>query len=88
MAKLIAERLMRGEKISDGEMRMVIAGLMLSVDKITDVMVRVEGSLWTDARLREIIAEEIQAHCKGNAAKCAADTAGWWGRLLRGFLGR
>ena len=32
MARLYAERLMRGDTVNESEMRVIIAGLMLSVD--------------------------------------------------------
>lgn len=86
MARLTAERIMRGEKISDGEMRMVVAGLLLQGDKLASGMEATQnsltqtqtaledmrGSLWSEERLRQIIGGQIQTHCRAAKQACAA----------------
>jgi hypothetical protein len=93
MARLTAERIMRGETISDGEMRMVVAGLLLSVEKLTDALVRVESGLWSEDRLKAIIAEQVEKHCAARSALLhpqvsSSDSASWVGRLIRTVFGR
>lgn len=93
MAKFHAERILRGEGVSDTEMRIVTAGLMLSVDELTHVVKGLSSQLWTEEKLRQIIGEEVTKHCAGKAKECAASTqsepqsARWFGRMLRSVAG-
>lgn len=88
MAKFHAERILKGEGVTDVEMRIVTAGLMLSVDELTHVVKGLTSKLWTDdqlrkimreevvswseASLRKIIGEEVASHCAGKSKECAA----------------
>lgn len=89
-ARLNAERLMSGRRITDDEMRVIIAGLMLSVDELTHVVKGLTSKLWTDEQLRrsmreevvtwseeslrKIIGEEVSSHCAGRSRECAAQS--------------
>lgn len=92
MARLYAERLMRGEKISESEQRVILAGLMLAVDKLTNAIERIDGQLWSEVEMRRMIGEEIERHCASTrAGGSAAPSTGWavWlGRIVRTVLGR
>lgn len=86
MAKAHAERILRGEGVTDTEMRIVTAGLMLSVDELTHVVRGLTSKLWTDeqlrkimreevvtwseAELRKVIGEEVTKHCAGKVKEC------------------
>ena len=59
IAKLHAERILRGEGVSDTEMRIVTAGLMLSVDELAHVVKGLTTRLWTDEQLRIIMRDEV-----------------------------
>lgn len=88
IAKIHAERILRGEGVTDTEMRIVTAGLMLSVDELTHVVKGLTSKLWTDDQLRKImreevvswseeslrkiIGEEVASHCAGKSKDCAA----------------
>lgn len=90
MAKFHAERILKGEGVSDTEMRIVTAGLMLSVDELTHVVRGLTSQLWTDAQLRKLMREEVviwsaadlrsiirsevEKHCAGKK-HCAALTS-------------
>lgn len=91
IAKIHAERILRGEGVTDTEMRIVTAGLMLSVDELTHVVKGLTSKLWTDDQLRKIMREEVASHCAGKSKDCAAQvepkSATWVGRMLRSFAG-
>ncbi len=92
MARLYAERLMRGDTVSEAETRVIIAGLMLSVDNLANAFTGLKDALWSEEKMREMIRHEVQEHCKGerDAGGCARRGGGfaaWIGRLLRGFAG-
>jgi hypothetical protein len=94
MAKFHAERILRGEGVSDTEMRIVTAGLMLSVDELTHVVKGLSSQLWTEEKLRQIIGEEVTKHCAGKSKECASQSAKsepqsarWFGRMLRSLAG-
>lgn len=90
IAKIHAERILRGEGVTDTEMRIVTAGLMLSVDELTHVVKGLTSKLWTDEQLRrimreevitwseeslrKIIGEEVSSHCAGRSRECAAQS--------------
>lgn len=90
IAKIHAERILRGEGVTDTEMRIVTAGLMLSVDELTHVVKGLTSKLWTDDQLRKImreevvtwsdeslrkiIGEEVSSHCAGRSRECAAQS--------------
>jgi hypothetical protein len=98
-AILHAKRLMSGDKVSEGEAHLIMAGLLLSVEKLSRTFERFERSLWSEDKLRAIIAGEVERHCAARAAArspCAVPdrvqappsggVAAWIGRLLRGLL--
>ena len=100
MANLHAERLMRGDtSVTDAEMRIVMAGLLLSVERLSRSLAAFRDALWSEERMRKMIGEEVAKHCAANQAKCRADadaeafkqsrwfSAAWFGRVLRGFAG-
>lgn len=88
MAKIHAERILRGEGVTDVEMRIVTAGLMLAVDQLTNVVkgfteqlwseerlrtiIGEEVGTWSDGTLRTVIGEEVRKHCAGKRKGCAA----------------
>lgn len=72
MARLYAERLMRGDTVSEAEMRVIIAGLMLSVDKLANAFDDMRNSLWSEEKMRKMIAEEVEKHCSENKRSCIA----------------
>lgn len=91
-ARLNAERLMSGRKITDDEMRVIMAGLLLSVDRLTNALVNMESRLWSETHLREIVGEEITKNCKVNKDACPAEEASqrsatWFGRFFRSMFG-
>lgn len=95
-AKLHAERLMSGRKITDDEMRVIIAGLMLSVDKLANAFDDMRGALWSEEKMREMIAEEVKKHCAENKRGCAMSeekeearkgVIAWLARLIRSIIG-
>lgn len=93
MAKLYAERLMRGDHINEDEMRVITAGLMLSVDRLTNVMEDLKGALWSEEQLRTLIGTEIRTHCA--AVRSSMPTPippsvwpAWLGRFFRACFGR
>ena len=91
-ARLNAERLMSGRKITEDEMRVIMAGLLLSVDRLTNALVNMEARLWSEAHLREMIGEEITKNCKAHKEECPAEEASqrsatWFGRLFRSMFG-
>lgn len=90
MAKLQAERLMRGENVTDSEMRIVTAGLMLAVDELARAVKGLKTQLWPEAKLRQIIGEEIEKHCAAKIKACSENSgfsATWIGRLVRSIAG-
>lgn len=92
MARLHAERLMRGDSVGEAEMRVIIAGLMLSVDRLTQAVDAFGGLLWSEEKLRVLIRDEVAAHCRARYADgsgaCRVSLAVWFGRLLRGLCGK
>ena len=89
-ARLNAERLMSGRMITEDEMRVIMAGLLLSVDRLTNALVSVEARLWSEARLREMIGEEVVKNCKARKEACPVETgksATWLGRFFRSVFG-
>ena len=97
MAKLYAERLMSGDTISESEQRVILAGLMLAVDRLTHAIERIDGQLWTEVQMRSMIGEEIQRHCAATRAASGGSYAVaspppswavWLGRLVRAIFGR
>ena len=89
MARLHAERLMRGEDVSEAEMRIVTAGLMLAVDELSHAVRGLKTQLWPEAILRQIIGEEVAKYCAARGSPCAGSGGGalWVGRVLRSLLG-
>ena len=90
MAKLYAERLMRGDRVSEAEVHVIIAGLMLSVDKLANTFADLQANLWSEEKLREMIRDEVAKNCteKRQDSGCkGGGFAAWCGRLLRGFAG-
>ncbi len=89
MANLHAERLMRGDQtVTDAEMRIVMAGLLLSVERLTRGLAMFRDALWSEERMRKMIGEEVAKHCAANRAQCRGVAgAAWIGRVLRGFAG-
>lgn len=94
-AKLYAERLMSGRKITDDEMRVIVAGLMLSVDKLANAFEDMRNSLWSEEKMRVMIAEEVERHCAAKEHVCAVSEGGdetrkgvvaWLGRLIRSIF--
>ena len=86
MARLHAERLMRGDTVGDDEMRVIIAGLMLSVDRLTHAVDAFRELLWSEDKLRSVIREEVREHCR---VRCDAGFGGLWVvRVARSLLGR
>ena len=89
-ARLNAERLMSGRRITDDEMRVIMAGLLLSVDRLTNALVNVEARLWSEARLRELVVQEIEKSRKAQKETCPAEgekSATWLGRFFRSVFG-
>lgn len=94
-ARMTAQRVLAGTDVSDGEMRFVTAGLLLSVDKLTHAIMRVESSMWSEERLRLLVKGEIELHCheammrcqQDNAKKADGQSATWVGRCLRALFG-
>ena len=95
-AKLNAERLMSGRRITDDEMRVIIAGLMLSVDKLANAFDDMRGALWSEEKMRQMIADEVEKHCAENKRACAVSEGNeetrkgviaWLGRLIRSIVG-
>ena len=89
-ARLNAERLMSGRKITEDEMRVIMAGLLLSVDRLTNALVNVEGRLWSEEHLREIVGQEIEKSRKARKEACPAEvgkSATWLGRFFRSVFG-
>ena len=96
-AKMTAHRVLDGKDVSEGEMRFVTAGLLISVDKLSNNIVRLEGSLWSEDRLRSMMTEVAAAYCKETMFRCRqahdmtsrenTKTATWLGRLIRGIIG-
>ena len=92
-ARLNAERLMSGRAITEDEMRVIMAGLLLSVDRLTNAFNDMRQALWSEVKMREMIAEEVVKHCKAKQADGAcSDTAQqrsatWVGRMLRSLFG-
>ena len=81
---------MSGRMISDDEMRVIMAGLLLSVDRLTNALVNVEARLWSEGRLREIVGEEFEKRCQSKGGACRegeSRSATWLGRLVRSALG-
>lgn len=86
MAKLYAERLMRGDAVSEAEMRVIMAGLMLSVDRLAHAVDAFREMLWSEDKLRVLIRAEVEEHCK---ARCGAGFDGLWVvRAARALFGR
>ena len=95
MARLYAERLMRGDTVNESEMRVIIAGLMLSVDKLANAFDDMRGALWSEERMRKMIADEVEKHCAENKRSCIAGEdsakvregfAAWCGRTIRAIF--
>ena len=88
MAKLYAERLMRGDTVSEDEMRVIIAGLMLSVDKLANAFSDMQGGLWSEDKMRGMIAEEVEKHCAGKKTcpEKVEQSATWVGRMIRSIF--
>lgn len=92
-ARMNAERLMRGGKISDSEMCVIIAGLMLSVDKLANSFDELKQQLWSEEKMRKMISDEVDKHCKASIGGCqekvesSSKSASWIGRMLRSFAG-
>ena len=91
MAKLYAERLMRGDTVSEAEVHVIIAGLMLSVDKLANTFADLQANLWSEEKLREMIRDEVAKNCAEKRRQDSGCNGGgfaaWCGRLLRGFAG-
>ena len=86
MAKLYAERLMRGDTVTEAEMRVIMAGLMLSVDRLAHAVDAFRDLLWSEDKLRAVIREEVREHCR---ARCGAGFGGLWVvRAARSLFGR
>ena len=88
MAKLYAERLMRGDTVSEAEMRVIIAGLMLSVDKLANAFADMQNVLWSEDKMRGMIVEEVEKHCAGKQScpEKAERSATWVGRMIRSIF--
>ena len=88
MAKLHARRLVEGVGISDSEMRLVLAGLLLAVDKLTGAIQDVQESLWTEDMLRAMMSETVTKHCRAEQTRCSlpALQRAMLGRLIRSVL--
>jgi len=91
MARLYAERLMRGDAVSESEMRVIMAGMMLSLDRLTHALNGFRDSLWSETKLRAIIGEEVEARCLSRRGVCPSaapsERASFWGRFLRVLFG-
>lgn len=88
MAKLYAERLMRGDEVSEAEMRVIMAGLMLSVDRLAHAVDAFRDLLWSEDKLRVLIRAEVREHCR---ARCGEGSDGlwcWFVRAARALFGR
>lgn len=89
MAKLYAERLMRGDAVSEAEMRVIMAGLMLSVDRLAHAVDAFREMLWSEDKLRMLIRSEVREHCKER--RCVEGSDGlwcWFVRTARALFGR
>ena len=67
IATLYARRLMDGDRVSEDEMRVIVAGLMLSVDRLARGLSSFEKILWSEDKLRALVGEEIEKHCAAKA---------------------
>jgi len=86
MAKLYAERLMRGDTVTEAEMRVIMAGLMLSVDRLAHAVDAFRDLLWSEDKLRAVIREEVREHCR---VRCGVGFDGLWVvRAARSLFGR
>jgi len=81
MAKLHAERLMRGDAVTEAEMRVIMAGLMLSVDRLAHAVDAFRELLWSEDKLRVLIRAEVKDHCNERCGKVPA--VGWLCRFLK-----
>ena len=91
MAILTAERLMRsGKAVSDAELRLILAGLMLNVGKMASAFERMEKRIWPEEKIRVMIVDIVAEHCAAHRAGCSA--SGFWptclGRFVRTVLGK
>jgi len=98
-AKMTAHRVLDGKDVSEGEMRFVTAGLLISVDKLSNTIIRLEGSLWSEDKLKAMMIEVADKHCKEVMFRCqqahdmatgqdaAKKSATWVGRALRALIG-
>jgi hypothetical protein len=89
LARIAAERVMKGGDVSEGELKFMIAGLILSVNKLTNALSEMNEKLWTQETLERIIQKQIEEHCKVSGSNCqdssdAVETI-WTalGRILR-----
>ena len=98
IATLYARRLMDGDRVSEDEMRVIVAGLMLSVDRLARGLASFEKILWSEEKLRSIVGEEVERRCAAKAAakdpSCpgaapvsAGGSAAWTGRMFRALFG-
>lgn len=87
MAKLYAERLMRGDTVSEAEMRVIMAGLMLSVDRLAHAVDAFRELLWSEDRLRAVIRDEVKEHCRHRCGD-AGGFGFWLVRTVRSLFGR
>jgi len=86
MAKMHAERLMRGDTISEAEIRVIMAGLMLSVDRLAHAVDAFREMLWSEDKLRVLIRAEVAEHC---GVRCGTGFDGFWiVRAVRSLFGR
>ena len=69
IARLAAERVINGGDVSQGELKFMIAGLILSVNKLTNALSETNAKLWTQETLETIIDKRIQKKCE-SCAKC------------------
>jgi len=86
---------MRGDTVSEAEMRVIIAGLMLSVDKLATAFSDMQKALWSEEKMREMIAAEVEKHCAENKRSCISGEesskvrerfAAWCGRTIRAIF--
>ena len=98
IATLYARRLMDGDRVSEDEMRVIVAGLMLSVDRLARGLASFEKVLWSEERLRALVGEEFERRCAAKAAAkdapcpvaapvSAGGSAAWLGRMFRALFG-
>lgn len=81
MAKLYAERLMRGDNVTEAEMRVIMAGLMLSVDRLAHAVDGFRDLLWSEEKLRLLIRSEVKHHCSERCGQWPV--VGWLCRLIK-----